>query len=140
VIVHSKVKDHIPVVLVKKILTQAAAHFKQPLIGEISIIFVGDQAMRRLNRQYRGKDKTTNVLSFTSNYKLLTTNYKLVDLGDIFICYPEAKREAKKYHFTLRQELDRLLVHGFLHLMGYDHQTDREAKKMEKLEDTLCLV
>lgn len=140
VLVHSKVEQRIPARFVKNILETAANYFKRPAKGSLSVIFISNKEMRVLNRTYRGKDKVTNVLSFsntTPNSKLVIHNSQ--DLGDIFICYSEAKREAKKYHFTLRQELDRLLVHGFLHLMGYDHVTEREAKKMEKLEQKFLI-
>ena len=90
---------------------------------EVAIIFVGDKKMQQLNRTYRGKDKSTNVLSF--------------DTGDIFISVPFAKQEAKKYGLTLRFEIARLAVHGFLHLLGYDHEKEKEAKGMEKIEEKI---
>ena len=106
---------------VKSILKDAAALLKKDI--DASIIFIGDSLMRRLNRGYRKKDKTTNVLSF--------------DNGDIFISVPEAKREAKKYGLTIEYEFARLALHGFLHLLGYDHEKNKDAIKMEKIEKKL---
>ncbi len=91
----------------------------------VAVVFIGDKKMCELNRQYRGKNKTTNVLSFHGDG---------TDLGDIFISMPEAKREAKKYGWTLRYEIARLALHGFLHLLGYDHEKEGEARKMEAVE------
>lgn len=97
----------------------------------VAVIFVGDRKMRELNRKYRGKDKTTNVLAFPASTKIRELN---ADLGDIFICLPEARREAKKYGWTVRHSVARLALHGFLHLLGYDHVKEKEARKMEEIE------
>ena len=100
-----------------------------------SVVFISDKKMRELNRIYRGKDKTTNVLAFSSGQQdNRTTGQHAIDLGDIFIALPEAKREAKKYGRTLRYEIARLALHGFLHLLGYDHERDKDAEKMERIE------
>ncbi len=87
---------------------------------ELSVIFIDDEKMRELNRTYRNKDRTTNVLAF--------------ETGDILISLEEARREAKKYSWTLRYEIVRLALHGFLHLLGYDHIKDKDTKIMESLE------
>lgn len=126
VVVYSKARRRIPVRYVKNILQQSASCLKTLPQGTVSVVFVGDKKMRELNRLYRGRDKTTNVLSFSV--------MDGEDLGDIFICYPEAVREAKQYGLILREELKRLLIHGFLHLLGHDHEVKKDAKKMEKME------
>lgn len=82
--------------------------------------------MRSLNRRYRRKDRSTDVLSFPSAPPLL---------GDIAISVPYAGRQARRRHEPISREIDRLLVHGYLHLLGYDHETDRG--EMDALERKL---
>lgn len=109
--------------------------------AELSVFFVGDRTMRTLNRRYRGKDRTTDVLSFAFRegaYGMVQRNV----LGDLVISLPVAKRQAREAGETLAGELDRLLVHGLLHLLGYDHEQGggserrmrgRERKLLEML-------
>jgi probable rRNA maturation factor len=93
--------------------------------------------MRILNHQYRGMDKTTDVLSFPLYEKI--QNAKLIPhtfaLGDIVINLHKAKRQAEENGVALNEELRRLLIHGLLHLIGYDHEQSRYLKiKMQKME------
>lgn len=90
----------------------------------VSVAFVGDRKIKILNKNYRGKDKITDILSFCGEG---------CDLGEIVICYPQIKRQAKKFSDSEKQELVFILVHGLLHLLGYTDDTDKEALKMEKL-------
>jgi probable rRNA maturation factor len=92
----------------------------------VSVLFCGDRRMRSLNRRYRRKDRSTDVLSFPSAPPLL---------GDIAISVPYAGRQARRRHEPVSREIDRLLVHGYLHLLGYDHETDRG--EMDALERKL---
>ncbi len=102
--------------------------------AELSVLFVGDRAMRSLNRKYRGKDKTTDVLSFSyreGRFPYIQKNL----LGDIVISVPKADRQAKTEGHTLQKEINRLLVHGLTHLLGYDHEAGaREARRMYRKE------
>jgi probable rRNA maturation factor len=92
---------------------------------EISVLFCGDGAMRTLNRRYRGMDAPTDVLAFRSETGGL--------LGDIVISIPYASRQARRRGDSPAREIDRLLLHGFLHLSGYDHETDDgEMHALEK--------
>jgi len=92
---------------------------------EISVLFCGDRAMRTLNRRYRGMDAPTDVLAFPSGTRGL--------LGDIVISIPYASRQARRRGERPAREIDRLLLHGFLHLSGYDHETDDgEMNALEK--------
>ena len=109
----------------KLVIEQGAKAVRCSRNTAASVSFIGDAKMRMLNRQYRGKDRTTNVLSFHGSG---------ADLGDIFISISEAKREAKKYGWTIQYEIARLALHGFLHLLGYDHEREKDAKKMEGIE------
>lgn len=98
-----------------------------------------------MNRQFRAKDKVTDVLSFPIydfGVETLTTEVNPVLLGDIVISVPQAKRQAEAIGLSTEEEVLRLAVHGLLHLLGYDHETGKnEAKKMRRLERRLlqCL-
>jgi len=148
--------------VLNKALTHLAHKGRHTLISgkqilehlEISVLFVNDAGMRRLNHLYRGIDRTTDVLSFPlmTSKKLKVESKKLkVEkaendeqlflLGDIVISLPQAKRQAEEYGTTFNRELARLLVHGLLHLLGYDHEKSRyRAAKMRLLEAELAEV
>jgi probable rRNA maturation factor len=96
--------------------------------GELSLVMAGDGMLRRLNRVYRGKDKTTDVLSFAGEGGP-------AGLGDIVISVARAERNARGLGRSLAQELDVLALHGFLHVLGYDHETDGGV--MDRLEGRL---
>jgi probable rRNA maturation factor len=97
---------------------------------EVSILFCGDSRMRGLNRRYRGKDRSTDVLAFPPD-----TRPDRPFLGDIVVSVPFAQRQARRRGEPASREIDRLLVHGFLHLLGYDHETDEG--EMDTLETRL---
>lgn len=99
---------------------------------EISVAVVGDQAIKKLNKQYRRKDKVTDVLSFAEFDDLTKT--PMGYLGEIIICYPQAVRQAAKARHSVLKEFQILFTHGFMHLLGYDHEQDDEAEIMEGLE------
>ncbi len=103
----------------------------------ISILFVGDEKMRELNRTYRGIDRTTDVLSF-SQLEGPSPSEEAADLGDIVISPAQAKRQAAEIGKSLDQEIALLLIHGLLHLIGYDHEKNRyQAGKMRQKEKEL---
>lgn len=96
--------------------------------GELSLVLAGDRLLRRLNRDYRGKDRPTDVLSFPGDGGE-------AGLGDVVISVETAGRNARGLGRTLGQELDVLALHGFLHVLGYDHETD--DGRMDRLEGRL---
>ncbi|MDE2060420.1 MAG: rRNA maturation RNase YbeY [candidate division NC10 bacterium] len=101
--------------------------------AECGLLLVGDRAMTRLNRQYRGKAHSTDVLSFPMRegpFAALSPHL----LGDVVISAETADRQAGAAGHTLQEELVALLIHGLLHLLGYDHQTPVEARRMKRLE------
>jgi probable rRNA maturation factor len=100
--------------------------------GEVSIVLTDDSAVQALNRQWRGIDKPTNVLSFPA-----AAAGDGVMLGDIVIAYETLKRECDDEDRQFLHHLAHLTVHGFLHLLGYDHQTDAQADIMEGLESKI---
>jgi len=102
---------------------------------EISILLTTDHALRRLNHDYRGIDKPTNVLSFpTLSYRDAQATDAPVLLGDVAVAFGVSDKEARTAGKSLPAHLSHLVVHGVLHLLGYDHQSDHGAKKMEELE------
>ncbi len=101
---------------------------------EISLRIVDEDEGRALNKTYRGKDKATNVLSFPSGIDAELPAGLPRPLGDVVICAPLVRREAAEQGKTERDHWAHLLVHGTLHLLGYDHESAREAEAMEALE------
>lgn len=97
---------------------------------EVSVSFCDDAEIRELNAEWRGKDKPTNVLSFPTPGPLSARPL----LGDIVISYETVAREAAEQEKTLREHTAHMVIHGFLHLIGYDHETAAEAEVMEGLE------
>jgi probable rRNA maturation factor len=98
--------------------------------GEVSLVITGDKAVRALNARYRGKDRPTDVLSFPGPGAPHER-----DLGDIVVSLDTAARNARSQGRTLSAELDVLALHGFLHLLGYDHENDNG--EMDRLEARL---
>jgi probable rRNA maturation factor len=110
----------------------AAAAAVSTTTGELAIMLTDDSSIRVLNRGWRGKDEATNVLSFPM--PAATDDDAIMLLGDIVIAYETAAREAAAENKPFGHHLAHLAVHGFLHLVGYDHETDQEADVMENLE------
>ena len=129
-------KQKLAAVKIKARLRQLLETLKLP-DAELSVLFIGDRAMRTLNRNYRGKDSTTDVLSFSmreGRYGGVQPNM----LGDIVIAMPVARRQAVDAGLTMQQELERLLIHGLLHLVGYDHERSAaDARSMRMKESRL---
>jgi probable rRNA maturation factor len=125
----------------------------------MSLLFVNDRKMQEMNLQYRGIDKPTDVLSFPQQNRdalcvmrkglkkqdlpaglnsSLITHHSSLPLGDIVINLQQAKRQAKEHGMTFYEELTRLLIHGLLHLLGYDHERNKyHARKMRRIEKEL---
>lgn len=118
--------------LTESALRECVARASAPLPQscEVSVNFTDDATIRRLNAQWRGIDKPTNVLSFETPGPLA----RRAALGDIVIAHETVAREADEQGKSFDAHLTHLLIHGFLHLIGYDHSTPREAEDMEALE------
>ncbi len=111
----------------------------------IGLRFVSPLAIRRLNRAYRRLDRATDVLSFPCfqpSKPMVAARHEPWPLGDIVICPSYAAREARRRGIALREELVRLLVHGALHLVGFDHATEREETRMFSLQEHVvaCVI
>ncbi len=102
----------------------------------LSLSLVGDAAIRELNREYRGRDRATDVLSFPLGDQPAPAAERL--LGDVVISVDTAARQAAEYDATLQREIYRLLIHGVLHLKGHDHLERDERLAMEREERRLA--
>lgn len=102
---------------------------------ELSIVLANDAAVRALNARYRGQDKPTNVLSFAAEVEALPGELRL--LGDVVLAFGTCRREAEEQGKPLAGHLVHLVVHGTLHLLGYDHEEETEATTMEARERAL---
>jgi len=100
----------------------------------VSMLLAGDGELQALNQQFRGQDKPTNVLSFPSPEAIVAGDDALDVLGDIALSYQTIQREADEQSKNVVHHLTHLLVHGLLHLLGYDHEQDDDAAVMEQLE------
>lgn len=97
---------------------------------DVKIIYAGDDLVRQLNRRYRRLDRTTDVLSFN----VPGVQGVVPEAGEIYLSVPQALRQARRYRQTLEAELERLVVHGMLHLLGHDHKKPLEARRMRARE------
>ena len=113
--------------LAEAAILQILADLDNPKLGELSLAFVNDSDIQQLNRDYRHKDKPTNVLSFPDDGPAPL-------LGDIVLAFETVTREAVEKSVSLAHHVTHLIIHGFLHLQGYDHETDKAAADMEALE------
>jgi probable rRNA maturation factor len=106
--------------------------------AELSLVLADDAMVQELNRQYRGQDKPTNVLSFAAldDEDAPTTDGPLL-LGDVIIAYETTNAEAEAEGKSLSDHLSHLVVHGVLHLLGFDHMEEDEADEMEGLESSI---
>ena len=119
---------------VKKVVDQILNNLQLENV-EVSITLTDNDIIKSINKQWRGKDKPTDVLSFPQGD---TIGYKYRVLGDVIISLPYAKNQAREIGHSYKAEIVRLLTHGILHLLGYDHETNEEdAKVMFNLQDKI---
>lgn len=102
-----------------------------------NIIIVDEETIRELNKNYRGKDSVTDVISFAleDDDTFVKTDFRV--LGDIYICLPRAKSQALEYGHSFFREISFLAVHGLLHLLGYDHMNKEDEKVMFTLQELI---
>ena len=121
--INNQTKNKIDLKLTKQVAEKFLAYYKKEK-KEVSIAFVGDSAIKKLNQEYRHQDKVTDVLSFTGEGDFL---------GEIIVDYAQIKRQAKEFGKKINEELVFILVHGLLHLIGYDDKTEKGRLKMISL-------
>jgi len=130
---------------IEDLLNVAAKKLSVEKNAEVSITVVSNEKIREINREYRDKDKVTDVISFAieEDEDDLLKEFDMEgitiprDLGDIFISYDKAVEQAEEYGHSVERELGFLMVHGFLHLNGYDHMTDEDEKRMFALQEEI---
>jgi probable rRNA maturation factor len=120
--VNNKTRSKINISLIKRIVEGFLKYYKIKE-SEISIAIVGDDVIKKLNKKYRGINKTTDILTFSGEDNFL---------GEIIINFAQIKRQAKQFSDNTEEELEFILVHGLLHLIGYDDKTERGGKKMKE--------
>lgn len=144
--VSSKLKE-----LAEKVALDCIKFMGQPDKLEIAIKFVSEKEMQRINYDYRGINKVTDVLSFPSTdldvgeildlddeeNQYLLSDDGLIHFGDMAICMAQLKRQAKEYDVLVEEELKKLVIHSMLHFMGYDHIRDKDYEVMNKKEMVL---
>jgi probable rRNA maturation factor len=143
VLIESEAWKHVPAAEdVARQAIAAAASGTNIRNAEISIVLCDDNTIAALNARWRGQKKPTNVLSFPARpLHVGVAIPERMPLGDIAIAYETLVREARESGKTIPDHLSHLVVHGFLHLAGYDHETDDEAEEMERLErDVLARI
>lgn len=138
---YSQIKGVLPLSqsAISKIINQSAKILRQKLNFELSVIVVGDKEIQRLNKAFRHKDKITDVLSFSAREGLPIMPQPEIKryLGEIVISLPQIKRQAPKFDQSTKKEFSLMLVHGFLHLLGYDDKILKGAKQMADIQNKI---
>lgn len=128
--------------LLNIVFSRALKELKYKEDINLSLVFVSDKEIKRLNKKYRRENKVTDVLSFKLmplSFRQFILPKRLVKIisGEIIISYPQAKRQAKIRGHSIKKEMAILLTHGILHLFGFDHKTKKEEIIMRKLEERI---
>ena len=137
--------------IAERVCLQALKFMKQPAGLEVAITFVSEREIQRINREFRGVDRVTDVLSFPSTNlrageifdvnsqesNLLKNEVGLIHFGDIAVCSKKITEQAKEYLTSPEAELKKLIIHSTLHLMGYDHIKDSDYEVMKEKEECL---
>lgn len=137
-LVYKKIKEsYFTEKIIKTVVEKTLKNIKKKLLScEISVHLVGESYIKKINKQYRGKDVITDVISFATQ-DISWGKQTEIDLGDLFICPKQIKRQAQDFEVDYQEEFKRILVHGVLHLCGFDHQTERDGKKMFALQERI---
>lgn len=128
--------------MVQDVLAYAADYLELEENCAMSVIIVDNEEIQNINREYRQKDAVTDVISFALGESVVEDDFPAIqevmdesrELGDIFVSFQRAQEQAVEYGHSFKRELGFLVVHGFLHLNGYDHMTDEEEAEMFDLQ------
>jgi probable rRNA maturation factor len=128
--------------LIRTAATKTAEYADLKTDAELTVSIIGDRKMKSLNKDFRGKDQTTNVLSFNPTEVEKLPHFhqpetEALYVGDIAVSYPVAVEEAITENVLVDERIAFLVVHGLLHLFGYDHEEGNDALQMENLEDKI---
>ena len=139
-------KKQVKSVWLKKIARQIQVAEKVSVKSEMGLVITGDEKIHELNLKYLEEDRPTDVLSFPLNEQLDTAPDFVsvpdgkVHLGDIIISYPTAARQAEEHHHSVEREIAILLIHGILHLLGYDHDVPERKTVMKNREAAILKI
>lgn len=133
--IFNKIKSKIHERSFRKLLQKAEKVLNIRGVLYIELTFVSEVAIKNLNKLYRHKNYATDVISLSYFGKKMDDPF----VGEIFICVPFARKQAKKLNHELKQELEFLFVHGLLHVFGYDHKTPAQSKLMRKMEEKIMV-
>lgn len=128
---------------IERLLQHAAQEEAIEKTAELSVTFVNNERIQQINAEYRDIDRPTDVISFAledeveGELEIIQSPDQPVLLGDIIISIEKAKEQAEEYNHSFMRELGFLAVHGFLHLLGYDHMDEEEEKEMFKRQDVI---
>lgn len=129
--------------IIEQVLRQAAQEFALPDNTEVSVMLVDNEEIRQLNRNYRGVDRPTDVLSFALDEEDQAGDIPFANasqvhlLGDIIISLEKAAEQAEEYGHSPEREVGFLTIHGMLHLLGYDHNEPEETAEMRAMEEKI---
>jgi probable rRNA maturation factor len=120
-----------------KVVAATARELKLKENGEVTVMVVSPAYIKKLNQQYRHKNKVTDVLSFSQKegLEIKLPAIQKVYYGDIILCFAQVKKQAKLFRHNIDEEYALLIIHGFLHLLGYKDDTDQQYQKMAKIQD-----
>ncbi len=119
--------------VIEHVLTQEKIPF-----ADVSLHVVGMKRIRTLNKRFRGIDASTDVLSFSAQEGIpVSIDASASDIGDVFVCPLYIKSQAKRFGVAYKEEYTRMLIHGLLHLLGYDHDITKRAKRMFSRQEQL---
>jgi probable rRNA maturation factor len=146
VLIDKEFKRKITAIWLKKVARQVLlAENVKPNV-EFGLVITGQDKIRELNRSYLEEDAPTDVLSFPmiesdlDEIGFVTPPDSVLGLGDVIVSYPQAKQQAKEHRHTIRKEIAVLIIHGVLHLLGYDHDTAMHKRSMHKKEAQIIEV
>ena len=108
---------------------------------QVSLLLCGDEKVRKLNQEYRGKDKVTDVLSFPAqeDLRLFSPEDEVLHLGDLAISFPQTKKQAREFSIGIWDEFIHLFFHGLIHLLGYDHEVSKKEEKLMQIWESRAL-
>lgn len=132
----NKSDDNIDVNNLKELIEYAINHQKLENVI-FSVVFINDEEMKELNNKYRNIDKTTDVLSFAFEDNNDIINKEIRMLGDIYISIDKVRVQALEYGHSFLREISFLMIHGFLHLLGYDHMNEEDEKEMKEVTEDI---
>ena len=146
VLIDSEFKHKITAIWLKKVARQVLiAENTKPTV-ELDLVITGQEKIRELNRLYLEEDAPTDVLSFSmlesdlSGVDFVAPPDSILRLGEVIISYPQAKKQAKEHDHSVKKEIAILIIHGVLHLLGYDHDVPRCKQVMRKREAEIVKI